>query len=132
MGGGSLPSARATISAPAIKSTILDSGTVLVYVKGVELGDPSVYMMPHILTTNLGDIVNYSFSLSNGTIGFIVRYIVNSSGAGVGDLATFIAVPDLRFRYIVIPGGVKAARMRRNIDYSNYAEVCRMYGIKKP
>lgn len=109
------------VKAPSLTTTILNSGTVLVYFTyggGV---------MPLPYTSNAGGKPNtISFIPGLNKITFTRFTHDNSNSVNLSTV--------LQYRYILIPGGAVAARMADNSrqatpDYSNYEAVCAYYHL---
>ena len=94
----------AEIIEPKINQSILDTGTILVYVR---LGN-EVYQLNYY---NLALSYSIVYVLSQGKIK-IVRNILPSNGG--------------QFRYVIIPGGISTARTSAKLDFKKmtYNQVC--------
>ena len=100
------------------KSTqeIIDKGVVLAYTRQTS-GGPA-YLLPLMLETNSG-LTNYNTSIAVGKINITFVELLDIQGK---------PATGLQFRYVIIPGGVKS---RANIDYSNFDEVAKAFGIPR-
>lgn len=110
-------------AAPGITQQVLDSGSVLTY--GKLLGyNPTIWptntvqQLPIDLTYNSGGVTTDTWTARLSPGNLQIRF-VNDRNI-YGSIAT-----NHQFRYIIIPGGVKGARMANR----SYAEICREYGI---
>jgi len=110
------------VTVPQLLPSILNTGTILVYFRSEITSSAPVYQLSYISQGSNGP-VSYSFQASQDGLNFKIT----TTGIGYG-----LSIEDRNFikqiRYILIPGGVKAARAI-TIDYSNYREVCKKYGI---
>lgn len=110
-------------SAPAITQQLLDSGTVLTF--GKLLGYiPSIWprnvvqQLPITLTYMSGGVTNDTWTARLSPGNLQIRF--------VNDRNIYATIANQhQFRYIIIPGGTKGARVARR----TYEEVCREYGI---
>jgi hypothetical protein len=104
------------VKAPGITSTLLNSGTVLIY---ITYGG-GAFPLPY--TSNAGGKPgSINFIPMPGKI-LITRFTHDNSNSMV--LST-----GLQYRYIIIPGGVSAGTTAPPPDRTNYKAVCDYYGI---
>ena len=123
---------KASIAAASITTNIFNTGTVLVYFK-VPVGLTSTLtgwtQLPFSLKSFDG---NYFISLKTnyeiGKVNIYYLYEQTNSSATVPNIFS-ATVPDYIFKYIVIAGSTTGRYMKPPVDYSNYAAVCRYYGI---
>lgn len=100
------------IDAPEITQDIIDKGVVLVY----HQFNNQTRQLPYSYSPNGLHLV-YKFVISSITIeGFHL------------DASAISAISPLKFRYVILPGGV-AAGGRIGLDYSDYEAVSAYYGI---
>jgi hypothetical protein len=107
----------ADLLAPKLTATILASGTMMVYFDyGV-----GIFMMPY--TSYAGGTLN--------TLSFLPRvghFIITRLSAD--NLASISIGSSLKYRYIIIPGGVKTASLKQhNVDINDYEAVKAYYKI---
>ena len=95
---------------------IIDKGVVLAYSRQTA-GGPA-YLLPLMLETTSG-LTNYNVSIVVGKINVTFVELLDIQGK---------PATGLQFRYVIIPGGVKS---RANIDYTNFNEVARTFGIPR-
>jgi hypothetical protein len=91
---------------PAITREILDKGIILVY---TDFGS-TILLLPY--ASNSGDIKMYP-QFYVGGLNVVSNYELSL----------------IRFRYVIIPGGV-AGRRASGVNYSDYQEVCAYYHIQ--
>lgn len=108
-----------TINAPELSEDILAKGSILLY---VSFG-PDVHTIPY--TSTAGGAVNTITAIAS--IKKIKLFRFRHTGEGTINLPT-----TLKWRYILIPGGIaastgKAAKV--NYSYMNYQEVCAHFNI---
>lgn len=104
------------VAAPSLSTTILNSGTVIVY---FTYGG-GTFVLPY--TSNAGGKPNtISFTPMFNKI-LITRFTHDNSNSVA--LSTL-----LQYRYVIIPGGVSGGRQAAHPDYSDYTAVCRYYNI---
>lgn len=101
-----------------VKATqeIIDKGVVLAYSRQTSVGP--AYLLPLMLETNSG-LTNYNISVAVGKINITFVELLDIQGK---------PATGLQFRYVIIPGGIKS---RANIDYSNFSEVAKAFGIPR-
>ncbi len=95
---------------------IIDKGVVLAYTRQVA-GGPA-YLLPLMLETGSG-LTNYNISAAVGKINITFVELLDIQGK---------PATGLQFRYVIIPGGIKS---RANLDYSNFDEVAKTFGIPR-
>ncbi len=95
---------------------IIDKGVVLAYSRQIS-GGPA-YLLPLMLETSSG-LTNYNTSIAVGKINITFVELLDITGK---------PTTGLQFRYVIIPGGIKS---RANIDYTNFNEVAKAFGIPK-
>lgn len=95
---------------------IIDKGVVLAYSRQTAVGP--AYLLPLMLETNSG-LTNYNVSVAVGKINITFVELLDIQGK---------PATGLQFRYVIIPGSIKT---RANIDYSNFNEVAKAFGISK-
>jgi hypothetical protein len=95
---------------------IIDKGVVLAYARQAA-GGPA-YLLPLMLETNSG-LTNYNISVAVGKINITFVELLDIQGK---------PATGLQFRYVIIPGGIKS---RANIDYTNFDEVAKAFGIPR-
>lgn len=98
-----VPQKIATWSAAQISQQVVDSGVVLVYARAANNGPVSPLPATFYAATGAAD--QFSYSINVGALQFTHR-----STDAVGVFVT-PAVTDVRFRYIIIPGGTPGSRM---------------------
>lgn len=99
-----------------VTQDIIDKGVVLAYSRQVASGP--AYLLPLMLETNSG-LTSYNVVAALGKINITFYELLDIQGKpAIG----------LQFRYVIIPGGVKT---RANIDYTNFDEVAKAFGIPK-
>ncbi|MFH6998196.1 hypothetical protein ACHRVZ_09700 [Flavobacterium sp. FlaQc-57] len=108
-----------TINAPELSEDILAKGSILLY---VSFG-PDVHTIPY--TSTAGGAVNTITAIASTKKIKLFRF--RHTGEGTINLPT-----TLKWRYILIPGGIaastgKAAKV--NYSYMNYQEVCAHFNI---
>jgi hypothetical protein len=105
------------VKAPSLTATILNSGTVLIY---MTYGG-GIFPLPY--TSNAGgkpNTINFTPMLSKILISRFTHD--NSNSVALSTL--------LQYRYIIIPGSVSGGRMATPPpDYTDYKAVCTYYGI---
>jgi hypothetical protein len=106
------------LPAPKLTQVILDKGTVLVYVKFAS----TILILPY--TSTAGGTVNTITFFPE--LGGIKIFRFNHSGVGTSSLSM-----SLNYRYILIPGGVPAAKTSLDLKKMTYEEVCNYYKIKQ-
>ncbi len=99
-----------------VNQDIIDKGVVLAYSRQVASGP--AYLLPLMLETSSG-LTNYNVSAALGKVNITFLELLNVQGK---------PVTGLQYRYVIIPGGVKT---RANIDYTNFDEVAKAFGIPK-
>ena len=99
-----------------ITQDIIDKGVVLAYSR--QFSNGPAYLLPMMLETNSG-LTNYNISVNLGKVNFLFYELRDIQGK---------PATGLQYRYVIIPGGVKS---RANIDYSNFNEVSKAFGIPK-
>ena len=99
-----------------ITQEIIDRGVVLAYSR--QFSNGPAYLLPMMLETNSG-LTNYNISVVLGKVNFLFSELLDIQGK---------PATGLQYRYVIIPGGVKS---RANIDYSNFDEVSKAFGIPK-
>ncbi|NII29254.1 hypothetical protein HB364_29515 [Pseudoflavitalea sp. X16] len=110
-------------SAPAITQQVLDSGTVLTFGKllgySISIWPANVVQqLPIQLTYNVGNVTTDTWSARLTPGNLQIRF--------VNDRNTYTSIATLhQFRYIIIPGGTKGARVAQR----TYEEICREYHI---
>jgi hypothetical protein len=110
-----------SLNAPKLTEEILNNGTILVY---MDFGG-GIYQLPYTSTAG-GSANTIKFISTLGKIK-IFRFKHSADGTTIG-LPTF-----LRYRYILIPGGVSATDGKSvKIDYSkmSYEDVCARLNVK--
>ena len=95
---------------------IIDKGVVLAYSR--QIAEGPAYLLPLMLETNSG-LTNYNISVAVGKINITFVELLDIQGKPTNGL---------QFRYVIIPGGIKS---RANIDYSNFNEVAKAFGIPR-
>ncbi len=107
------------IVAPELSAEILAKGTILTYMSYSSATNPLPY------TTRSGGKINtITFIASLNKIKFFRFYHDGSTGS--------VLPTHLKWRYILIPGGVAASGKHSNVDYSkmSYEEVCTHLNIQ--
>ncbi len=99
-----------------ITQDIIDKGVVLAYSRQVASGP--VYLLPMMLETSSG-LTNYNIAAALGKISITFTELLDIQGR---------PATGLQYRYVIIPGGVKS---RANIDYSNFDDVAKTFGIPR-
>jgi hypothetical protein len=99
-----------------ITQDIIDKGVVLAYSR--QFSNGPAYLLPMMLETSTG-LTNYNISVILGKVNFLFSELLDTQGK---------PATGLQYRYVIIPGGVKS---RANIDYSNFDEVSKAFGIPK-
>lgn len=99
-----------------ITQDIIDKGVVLAYSRQVA-GGPA-YLLPMMLETSSG-LTNYNVAAALGKVNITFSELLDIQGK---------PATGLQYRYVIIPGGVKT---RANIDYTNFDEVAKAFGIPK-
>lgn len=106
---------RVLKTATALTQPILDSGVILVYLK-----DPatSTYQLP--FTYNISPARVHSYI---PTLGKFVFYEYSTDGSG--------GVPSTtnKYRYVIIPGGVKTGKTNEQWGRMSYKEICKAFQI---
>jgi len=112
----------ATLNAAAITKTILDSGTVKVYVNAGTAASPAIFPLPITDLYALSGVENLNLYF---TVGKINLYATD-------DASTFTSsgAKSWQYRYVIIPGS-KNIGGRVNVNYNDYDDVIRKYGIPK-
>lgn len=113
----------AEIPAPQLVDSILNSGTIKVYLNAGSDSANSQFVVPLPIYDIfvVGAIVNTYFSNQSITL------------ASTGDLGTVIDNGNKyqQYRYVLIPGGTAAGRNPKgSINWNNYAEVKKYLGLK--
>jgi len=112
-----------TISATNINASMLNSGTILVYGRRLELGEGGnlVYQLPVVFGASRQQ--SYYFRAQQGEIQITV--VANEQGENVGD-GSFLQ----QYRYVLIPGGVSTSG-KSSLDYTKmtYEEVVERFNI---
>ncbi len=112
----------ANIAAPNLVDSILNKGEIKVYWNPASDSVGGQFIIP--LPTNepfyIGIFINAYFTKQN------IRLV------STGDASSYIlrTYNYSRFRYILVPGGVKAGRGVKTIDWNNYKEVQKYLGLK--
>ncbi|THU39914.1 hypothetical protein FAM09_08445 [Niastella caeni] len=110
----------AEITAPKITKTILDSGTVKVYLNAGTAASPAIFPLP---------IADFYYALTGVenlnlyfTVGTINLYATQ-------DASTFTSsgAKSWQYRYVIIPGGVHTGRSA--VNWNNYEAVKDFYNI---
>ncbi len=104
------------ITEAKITQDIIDKGVVLAYCRQVANGP--AYLLPLMLQTGSG-LTNYNVSAAIGKVNITFVELLDIQGK---------PATGLQFRYVIIPGGIKS---RANLDYSNFEEVAKAFGIPK-
>lgn len=99
-----------------ITQDIIDKGVVLAYSRQVASGP--AYLLPMMLETNSG-LTNYNIAAALGKVNITFTELLDIQGK---------PATGLQYRYVIIPGGVKS---RANIDYTNFDEVAKAFGIPR-
>ena len=105
------------ISAPKLDINILSQGEIKMYVNLQNSKDPAVSPLPYV----------DNFSGISITPTFIVQNINVYSNIDASTV-TQSGIKYLQYRYIFIPGS--SAVQRKMVDFNNYNEVKKFYGIK--
>jgi hypothetical protein len=115
----------ATVNAPAITKTVLDSGTVKLYVNAGTATNPAIFPVPFTDIYALSGVQNLNVYY---TVGKINMYASE-------DASTFTSSGNKswQYRYVVIPGsknigGRASTNSAANVDYD---EITGRYGIPK-
>ncbi|WP_199538124.1 collagen-like protein [Emticicia sp. C21] len=103
-----------SISEGRITQEIVDRGVVLAYSR--QNANSASYLLPLTMTTP-SSISNYNVGMSMDKVIFNFLELLEPSGKPANNL---------QFRYVIIPGGVQA---RANLDYTNFDDVARAFGI---
>ncbi|SHK83713.1 hypothetical protein SAMN05444266_101314 [Chitinophaga jiangningensis] len=107
----------ALINAPKLTLSILNTGLVKVYLNGDAPNDPSLIALPYFS----------AFSGLSIEVTAYVNTISLYSNANVSTQVDRNGVKYLQYRYVLVPGGVRA---RSVIDWNNYAAVKEYLGLK--
>lgn len=99
-----------------ITQDIIDKGVVLAYSRQVASGP--AYLLPMMLETSSG-LTNYNIAAALGKVNITFAELLDIQGR---------PATGLQYRYVIIPGGVKS---RANIDYTNFDEVAKAFGIPR-
>ncbi|MBD2755365.1 hypothetical protein [Spirosoma validum] len=110
------------IIVPAINSTSIAKDAVLMYCK--QFGTSSVYPLPSF--GRWGNVW-YSFEIANFTFNGLIVEVKSTDGHVLDEYET-TALRGNRFRYVIIPGSIRAGR-KAAVDYSNYEEVKKAYNL---
>ncbi|MBV7533999.1 hypothetical protein [Chitinophaga sp. sic0106] len=105
------------IAAPKLTLNMLNTGLVKVYLNGFSATDPSLIALPYF-SAFTGLTIEVTASV--GTIDLYSN----------GDISTLMdnnGVKYYQYRYVLVPGGVRA---RSVIDWNNYAAVKEYLGLK--
>lgn len=106
----------ADVPAPQLTATLLNNASVMVYFTfGV-----GVFPLPY--TSNAGGIIN-TISYLPRTGKFIISRFANDNSGSIPLPTT------LQFRYIIIPGGVKATAVAGKVNLLNYEAVKSYYHL---
>ena len=104
------------VAAPSLTTSILNSGTVLLY---FTYGG-GTFNLPY--TSNAGGKPNtISFTPMLNKI-LVTRFTHDNTNSVA--LSTL-----LQYRYVIIPGGVSGGRQAAHPDYNDYTAVCKYYNI---
>ena len=111
-----------TIPAPKLVDSILSKGEIKVYWNSGSdsTGGQLIFPLPIVDNFIVGIDINAYFKLQN---------IILRSTADVGSYV-LRNYNYSQFRYILIPGGTKAGRGVKTIDWNNYKEVQQYLGLK--
>jgi Collagen triple helix repeat (20 copies) len=99
-----------------ITQDIIDKGVVLAYSRQVSSGP--AYLLPMMLETSSG-LTNYNIAAALGKVNITFTELLDIQGK---------PTTGLQYRYVIIPGGV---RTRANIDYTNFDDVAKAFGIPR-
>lgn len=111
----------ATMNAPKLTQSILDSGVVKVYLNAGTEADPAVFALPFTDYYALTGIENLNVYFS---VGMINMYATGDAGTGLSSNGQ----KAFQFRYVLIPGGVSTGRSA-TVDLNNYQAVKSFYNI---
>jgi hypothetical protein len=106
---------QAIISAPKLVDSILQKGTVIVYMNLGTTTSPDIITLPCTYPI-------YGFWV---TVDVTTQKIVLTSNLNLST-STTSGVKSLQYRYVLIPGGVSG---RSAIDWKNYSEVKKLLGL---
>jgi hypothetical protein len=109
---------RAFKYAPDITSGILDSGVVMVYVRHYSL------IGPQLLPLLISDL-QLNFVPEQGSILFYINGLTSSTPYP----GSTYPPGDFEYRYIIIPGSIKASGRKINPTAMTYSEICKTYHI---
>jgi hypothetical protein len=99
----------ANVNAPNLDLTILNTGEIKVYINLNDETDPVVFPLPY----------------NDGSIFIDVIFFMNT--IQISSNADLTGIP---FRYILIPGGVRAGRGVKTINWDDYKQVQQYLGLK--
>lgn len=106
----------ADLPAPKLTAALLNNATMLIY---LDFGG-GVYTLPY--TNYAGGKLNIISFLPRVGKFIITRFTADNSHSV--PLSTL-----LKYRYIIIPGGIKATALAKQLDIKNYESVKKYYGI---
>jgi hypothetical protein len=133
VGGSQAQSARvATIIVDSITAKIVESGTVLVYLKSINGidGIPNQYtLLPFSIPSfATGYLTRIQFAFEAGKIR--IYYLYETTDAASATPNVFIAtVPTFTFRYVIIPGSAGFRSTIPPVDYNDYEAVVKYYHL---
>lgn len=114
---------RAEIPAPQLVDSILNKGTMKVY---LNIGSDSIESQL-IVALPIADVLLTGYIVNSYFANSLITLIAN------GDAGTFTnssGNKQWQYRYVLIPGGTAAGRRPNGIDWNNYAEVKKYLGLK--
>lgn len=122
------------LNVPELSADILKSGVILTYFR---IGSLGPYNLPYI--SDAGGATNQISSIYNLNKILIYRHTFDSCRFTAAVAEAFPGQPvmltlpqSLEYRYIIIPGGVKAAKkVLPNYSKMSYSEVCESLNIKE-
>ena len=114
----------ANIAAPKLVDSILNKGEIKVYwnIGSDSTNDQFITPLPVIDLFLFGDLVSISTYFSPQTILLVGTHDLSSD--------SLRGYHYFQYRYILIPGGTKAGRGTKDIDWNNYKEVQAYLGLK--
>jgi len=123
---------KATVNVPAITSGIFNTGTVLVYLKtpnGLTATLSTWSLLPFDITSfGGGFFISIKFNYEVGKLYVYYLYMATDNSVTVPSVYSAV-VPDYTFKYIIIAGNSGGRIQNPQVDYNDYAAVCRYYGI---
>lgn len=108
---------QAIINAPKLTTDIINNGDVKVFVNINTAASPTIVPLPNYDPFVIADVINCYFTAQKITL------------ISAGDESTFTSSGNkyFQYRYVLIPGGVKADA---SVNWNNYQEVKQATGMK--